>query len=162
QGDWLIERDQENEAMASEKAIERVLDLLTTAPQAEVESLRAGAGTHARSLRHIIDNRNTGRVGISEKITDRTPTGRLALAFYDQKEQRLSKLGATMAVAPTVPEALSGPEAIPCDVVVLGKVIPEARVTRNPVQPGYSIGHVDITAGTFGAVVSKGGEHLLL
>src|SRR5262245_1750151 len=114
--------------MASEKSIERVLDLLTTAPQAAVESSRAGARTHARSLRHISDNRNIVGVGISEKITDRTPTGKLALTFYVQKKQPLSKLRATMAVPPTVPEALSGPEAIPCDVVVLGKVIPEARV----------------------------------
>src|SRR5262249_29287575 len=30
------------------------------------------------------------------------------------------------------------------------------------VQPGYSIGHVDITAGTLGAIVSKGGDLFLL
>lgn len=148
--------------MASEEVIEHVLDLLTKAPPAAVEALSVGASTHTRSLRRIIASRNVVGIGISEKVTKKQPTGKLALTFYVQKKVSLKKLRADMALPPTVPESLSGPEAIPCDVVVLGKIKPEARVTRHPVQPGYSIGHVDTTAGTFGAVVSKGGDFFLL
>lgn len=148
--------------MASEKTIEHVLDLLTKAAPAAVEALGGGASTHARSLRHIVASKNLIGVGISEKITQKEKTGKLALTFYVQKKISLKKLRAEMAVPPTVPESLSGPEAIPCDVVVVGKIVPEANVTRRPVQPGFSIGHVDITAGTLGAVVSKGGDLYLL
>lgn len=148
--------------MASEKAIERVLDLLTKAPPAAVEALGVGGSAQTRSLRRILASRNVVGVGISEKITKKQPTGKLGLTFYVQRKISPKKLLAEMSVPPTVPESLSGPEAIPCDVVVLGKIKPEARVTRHPVQPGYSIGHVDVSAGTLGAVVSKGGEFFLL
>jgi hypothetical protein len=148
--------------MASEAAIEHVLDLLTQAPPAAIEALGMAGSSQTRSLRHIMASRNVVGVGISEKVSKRQLTGKLALTFYVQKKVSLKKLRADMAVPATVPEALSGPEAIPCDVVVLGKLRPEARVTRHPVQPGYSIGHVETTAGTLGAVVSKGGELFLL
>lgn len=148
--------------MASEAAIEHVLDLLTKAPPSAVEALGAAGSTHTRSLRRIIASRNVVGVGISEKVTKKQPTGKLALTFYVLKKVSLKKLRAEIAVPPTVPESLSGPEAIPCDVVVLGKIKPEVRVTRDPVQPGYSIGHVKTTAGTLGAVVSKGGAVFLL
>jgi hypothetical protein len=39
---------------------------------------------------------------------------------------------------------------------------PEVRAVWNPVQPGYSISHVEASAGTIGAVVKKGKQlHLL-
>jgi hypothetical protein len=148
--------------MASEKNIERVLDLLTKAPPSTGESLGVGASAHAKAMRRVINDRNVVGVGISEKITQKRKTGKLALTFYVQRKISPKKLRAEMAVPPTVPESLSGSEAIPCDVIVLGKVVPEANVTRHPVQPGFSIGHVDITAGTLGAVVSKGGDLFLL
>lgn len=148
--------------MASEKKIEKVLDLLTKAPKAQIEALGAAASPHARAMRRVVDSKNVVAVGISEKISKRKPTGKLALTFYVQRKISLKKLRAEMAVPPTVPEALSGPEAIPTDVIVIGKLIPEVNAIRNPVQPGNSIGHVDITAGTLGAVVQKGQTlHLL-
>jgi len=150
--------------MATEKAIERVLDLLTKAPSAEIESLAVAEKGHALAMRRIVKSRNVVGIGISEKVTQKEKTGKLALTFYVQKKVSLKKLRAEVAVPPTVPESLSGPEAIPCDVVVVGKIKPEANplVTHNPIQPGYSIGHVDITAGTLGGIVSKGDEFYLL
>ena len=148
--------------MASEQSIVRVLDLLTKAPASTVESLADAPKSHAKSLRRIIGTRNIVAIGISEKISKRKPTGKLALTFYVERKVPLKKLRADMLVPPTVPEALSGSEAIPTDVVVLGKIRPEVNVTRHPVQPGNSIGHIDITAGTLGAIVKKGSElHIL-
>jgi hypothetical protein len=93
----------------------------------------------------------------------------LALTFYVDRKLPLSKMKAHVAVPPTVPEAISGPMAIPTDVVPIGKMRLEAvkdlknpLVTRKPIQPGYSIGHVEVTAGTLGAVVIKDGKFLLL
>ncbi len=148
--------------MASEKSIERVLDLLTKAPPARIESLRAGARAPAASMRRIIDTKNIVAVGISEKISKRKRTGKLALTFYVQRKVSLKKLRADQVVPSTVPQALGGPESIPTDVIVLGKIRPEVNAIRNPVQPGHSIGHVDITAGTLGAIVTRGGAiHIL-
>jgi len=148
--------------MASEKAIEHVLDLLTRTPPAGIESLMVGARTQARSMRRIIGTKNIVAVGIGEKVTKGKPTGKLALTFYVERKVSLRKLRADSLIPPTVPESLGGPQAIPTDVVVLGKLRPEVNAIRTPVQPGNSIGHVDITAGTLGAVVKKGKSlHLL-
>lgn len=149
--------------MASEKSIEKVLDFLTSAPQSEVAALSVGGGgAHARAMRRIVGTKNVVAVGIGEKISKGKGTGKLALTFYVEKKVSLKKLKAEMAIPPTVPESLSGPEAIPTDVVVLGKLVPEANIKRHPVEPGNSIGHVEITAGTFGAVVSKGSNFFIL
>ena len=148
--------------MASEKAILRVLDLLTVATQAKVETLGLEATPQAKSMRKIVGTKNIVAVGISEKIKKGKGTGKLSLTFYVEKKVPLSKLKADKLIPPTVPESLSGPEAIPTDVVVIGKIVPEINVTRNPIQPGNSIGHVNVTAGTLGAIVSRGNTlHLL-
>lgn len=148
--------------MATEAAIKRVLDLLTLAPLSRVEALSFGASGGVRSMRRVIADRNVIGVGISEKISDHTPTGKLALTFYVERKVALRSITADLAVPPTVPEALSGPEAIACDVIAIGKIRPEPNIRRTPIQPGYSIGHVDSTAGTFGALVAKGKKIFLL
>src|SRR5260370_11026087 len=74
----------------------------------------------------------------------------------------MKKLRADRMIPPTVPETLSGPEAVPTDVVAIGRLRLEVNAIRTPVQPGNSIGHVDISAGTLGALVTRGGGvHLL-
>jgi hypothetical protein len=142
--------------MASEAAIKHVLDLLTIATQPNVEALGLEAVGHAKSMRRIVGTKNIVAVGISEKLKKGQSTGKLALTFYVEKKISLKKLKADMAIPPTVPESLSGPEAIPTDVIVIGKIVPEVNITRHPVQPGNSIGHVDSSAGTLGAIVTKG------
>jgi len=148
--------------MASEKKLEQVLDLLTKAPPSQVESLGVEAQDDTRSMRKMIGTKNVVAVGISEKITRRRRTGKLALTFYVEKKMPLKELSAEEAIPSTVPEALSGPQAIPTDVVVLGELKPEANVARKLIQPGNSIGHVNITAGTLGAIVTKGKSYYLL
>ncbi|MFL5614821.1 MAG: hypothetical protein ACJ796_14255 [Gemmatimonadaceae bacterium] len=148
--------------MASEATLERCLDLVTHASAARIESLQPSASTHAKTIRKIFDSPNVVAVGIAEKISDNKPTGKLALTFYVERKVPLSKLRADRVIPPTMPESLSGPEAVPTDVVVLGKIRPEINATRQPIQAGNSIGHVRVTAGTLGAIVRKGKQiHLL-
>jgi len=74
--------------MASEKAIERLLDLCTKAPKARIESLGLARRGAARSMRRIVKTKNIVAVGISEKITKRKRTGKLALTFYVDEKYR--------------------------------------------------------------------------
>ncbi|MGH9873643.1 MAG: hypothetical protein ACRD9S_14435 [Pyrinomonadaceae bacterium] len=181
----------------TEKNIERVLDLLTTAPEPRLESVafmpRAGAkpgkarraggakpgmarravgakpgmarraarATHTLEMRRIIKPKNVVAVGISEKVSKGKRVGKLALTFYVERKVSIKKLG-KLAVPPTVPDPLSGPESIVTDVKVIGKIRPELNATRKHFQPGNSVGHVDATAGTLGAVVSKNGAFHIL
>ena len=149
--------------MSSEKSIERVLDLLTMPVVTGFESAGAKAlHHHAKAVRRIVDSDNVVGVGISEKISKRKHTGELALTFYVQRKLSKKKLKSAEFIPPTVPNTLSTSETIKTDVVVLGKLRPEVKAIRKPIQPGYSIGHIDVTAGTLGAVVLKGKTlHLL-
>jgi hypothetical protein len=148
--------------MASEKILLRALDLLTIAPHAEIAALSEGGSEHARHIRRIVESRNVIAVGISEKESRGRPTGKLALTFYVERKVALGSLRADEAVPPALPEALSGPQTIPTDVKVIGRIVPETNATRRPVQPGNSIGHLKVTAGTLGAFVKRGGRLMIL
>ena len=103
--------------MASEKAIKKVLDLLTTAPNVQIESLNVLSHSHVRNMRDVIGFDNVVAVGISEKVSNNVPTGKLALTFYVEKKMALTDLTGDKLIPPTVPESLSGSQAIPTDVV---------------------------------------------
>lgn len=145
-----------------EKNIERVLDLCTQASPARIESLGFARRRPAGAMRRIVKTKNIVAVGISEKITKRKRTGQLALTFYVERKISLKKLRADQAVPATVSAALSGPEAIRTDVIVLGKIRPQVNAIKTPLQPGNSISHVDNGAGTLGAIVTKGGAFHIL
>jgi hypothetical protein len=154
--------------MASEQSLLRALDLLTIAPQAEIESLSRGVRAHTKVMRRVVDTKNVVAVGISEKVSDGERTGKLALTFYVDRKLPLSKMKADVAVPPALPEAIGGEEAIPTDVVAVGQPRLEVKDLKNPLvnrktlQPGFSIGHVNVTAGTLGAIVTKDGKFLIL
>src|SRR5258708_12271734 len=101
--------------MASEENLVRALDLMTIAPKGKMASLSAGARTHVSNMRRVVDTNNVVAMGISEKVTQGKPTGALALTFYVNRKKPLNKLGAQVAVPPTVPEAITGPQPIPTD-----------------------------------------------
>lgn len=155
-------RPSDSSSSSTEREIERVLDLLTKAPPARVESLALHARAHTFSMRSVINTKNIVAVGISEKISEGKPVGKLALTFYVERKVPLEELSEEMAVPANVPDPLSGPEAIPTDVKVIGRIRPQVNATRTRFQPGNSIGHVEATAGTLGAVVTKAGAiHIL-
>ncbi|MDT4897204.1 MAG: hypothetical protein QOH25_2281 [Acidobacteriota bacterium] len=148
--------------MASEKSLLRALDLLTVAPHTEIQALTLGGSDHARSIKRIVGSKNVVAVGISEKESKGKMTGYLALTFYVEKKVPLSQLRANDVIPPALPESVGGPHAISTDVKAIGLIHPEINVTRNPVQPGNSIGHVNVTAGTLGAFVEKDKQLLIL
>lgn len=153
--------------MASEKNLVQALDLLTIAPaEGEIESLGPGTSSRVDKTRSIIEQDNVVAVGISEKISDATDTGKLAVTFYVDKKRPLKELSAEEVI----PSALLldvNAEPVPTDVIEIGQpqlemaaLIP--RSIKKPIQPGYSIGHFHGGAGTLGAIVKKNGKLYLL
>src|SRR5260221_3052389 len=50
------------------------------------------------------------------------------------------------------------------DVKEIGRIVPEvgSLMKQKPIESGFSVGHVKITAGTLGAIVKKGTKRYLL
>lgn len=98
----------------------------------------------------------------------------LGIGFKDIKQQSSDELCIKVFVkrklstklldqADLVPSFIHG---IKTDVIEIGEVKAQAFTERmRPVRPGFSIGHLDISAGTFGAIVrdsfSPGHYHIL-
>lgn len=90
---------------------------------------------------------NVVGVAPSIKVTAGKPTGEPALTVLVDTKKSKRALGAGAVVPDTV-------DGVPTDVVEVGVIRAltfNARV--RPTLPGYSIGHHDITAGTFGCLV---------
>jgi len=104
---------------------------------------------------------NVVGVATSLKVTDEHPTSTWSLSVLVEKKLPLDEV----AEESRVPGELDG---VPTDVVEVGR--PEALVFNarvRPAQPGFSIGHFNITAGTFGCLVRDirpqgSGEYLIL
>jgi hypothetical protein len=132
---------------------------LVTAPKkmltAAVGRARGSAeALHVNRVRTVFEDPNIVAVGISEKITDGGKTGELSLCFYVEKKIARSKL----REGRLVPPVMSAPNgaAVFTDVKPIGRVRPEVKKKVSPIQSGFSVAHVDVGAGTVGAIVKKG------
>jgi hypothetical protein len=148
--------------MASEKSIKQVLDLLTVAEPPQLQSMKLMARKRTASVKDIINMKNVVGIGISEKISDMKATGKLSLTFYVEKKIAPEKLQLDELIPAKLDVSITGNEDIVTDVVVIGKLRPEINYGNKPIQPGFSIGHVKVTAGTLGAIVTDGKDHYIL
>jgi hypothetical protein len=118
--------------------IERADEIEGTAKVVEVQD------KHERELL-CLDN--VVGVAASFKVKGDKPTRKWSLTVLVEKKPAL----ADVPKASRIPAEING---VPTDVVEVGKLEPlvfNARV--RPALPGYSIGHHNITAGTFGCLV---------
>lgn len=102
---------------------------------------------------------NVNGVGIGYKKVGGKETEELCIQIF--VEQKLPR--AKVAKAMLVPAEIGG---IKTDVVEIGKIEVQPTYTskQRPCQPAYSIGHYNITAGTFGCLVRERdcwGEYIL-
>ena len=141
----------------TERKILSALDLIT-GPEPRMAAVAETVRTAAERVRDAFASPNVVGVGIAEKVSAGRRTGALALTFYVEKKIDLESLSAAEALPPAFPLPSGAPEGILVDVVEIGRLRLEAppRIRRHPVQPSYSIGHVNVTAGTLGAVVTPG------
>jgi V8-like Glu-specific endopeptidase len=142
------------------KNLLKALDLMTFDGAPTVEALGVSGATHYERTRRVFDDRNIIGIGISEKVTEKKETGELGLTFYVEKKLSKRKLGTGKLIPPVM--ALPDGSAAFTDVKQIGRLVPQVNKRKSPLQSGFSIGHVDITAGTLGAIVVKGGKRFFL
>jgi hypothetical protein len=110
-------------------------------------------------VENLLGKRNVVGVGLGYKISEGVNTGELGLVVSVARKVALSDLTTT----DMVPQALDG---VKTDVVETGVLRafdlgPRDR-WRPIVPPGVSVGHYQITAGTFGCLVRRGEECFIL
>lgn len=116
------------------------------------------AALKQRYLPDLLGRRNVVGCGIGYKVREGVPTRELSLVVSVTHKVHQSAL----AAEDLIPAQLEG---IPTDVVELGML----RAFQGPrdrwrpvVPPGVSIGHIHITAGTFGCLVRRGSDLFIL
>ena len=120
-----------------------------------MEALRRVLNSRKRQLLSLD---NVVGVGAGHKSVRGESTGKKAIVVFVEKKLPVDALRR----GHLVPTSMNG---IDTDVIETGKFSLLARTDRlRPAQPGISIGHRDVTAGTFGAVVKDNatGEQLIL
>ncbi|HKJ67452.1 MAG TPA: hypothetical protein VKA68_05810 [bacterium] len=111
----------------------------------------------ADARRELLAKPNVVATGIGYKQVQGKPTEELSIVCSVDRKQAKQSLTARELVPASI-------QNIPTDVFISGNI----RALQNPtdrVRPapgGVSIGHVNITAGTLGCLVNKGGETYIL
>jgi hypothetical protein len=143
------------------KHLVQVLDFITKGeePQATIESLHV---RQVRNVRSVFEDPNIVGVGVGKKVSDEKETDELCVCFYVEKKLPPSKVTGRHFVPPVI--AAGDGRSVYTDVKKLGRVSLEAKalIKRRPIESGFSVGHVKITAGTLGAIVKKGAKRYLL
>jgi len=101
---------------------------------------------------------NVVGVGIGKKIVGGKDTGQSAIVVMVAKKKPLSKLRPEQIIPQNLEEWKT-------DVVETGEIwaLQQSPTDRwRPAKPGVSIGHKDVTAGTFGAVIGTVNEPYIL
>ena len=126
------------QAERGEAVLERAAEIHEAARITEVQDKR---GAELLVLENVVG------VGTSLKMRAGKPTKQWCLAVLVERKLPLTEVPKESQVPGNV-------EGVPTDVIEVGKLEPlvfNARV--RPALPGYSIGHHNITAGTFGCLV---------
>jgi hypothetical protein len=141
--------------VASERQLLLALEVLTEGGAAEVpETMRSEALVNIhREARPWTMGKGIQGVGIGDKITDHEQLDELVLKVYVVKKLPESKVE---NLVPRRVKIEGLPVDLPTDVEEIGVVKREPNTTRvRPAIPGFSVGHVKISAGTFGCLVRK-------
>lgn len=105
----------------------------------------------------LLQKANVVGVGVGRKVVGGEEQDELCVTVFVREKVPLSAL----RKRDRIPERVDN---VPTDVIETGEIVAYARTERlRPCPPGMSIGHVDVTAGTFGCVVQDAiGRRLIL
>ncbi len=142
------------------KYLLNALDMVTARRSPSAAAVGKVESLHAGRVRDAFEDPNIVAIGISEKVTEKKATGTLSLTFYVERKIPRSKVKPGALIPPVV--AVRDDRAVFTDVKAIGIIAPQVRRKARPIQSGFSVGHVDTTAGTIGAIVKKGGKYYVL
>ncbi len=105
----------------------------------------------------LLDRSNVVAAGIGFKETDGVRTGEVGIVCSVERKVPSSELSAS----DLIPRSIAG---VSTDVVATGilRALLAHRERHRPAPGGVSIAHRDVTAGTLGCVVRRGGERFVL
>ncbi len=119
----------------------------------EMEDCEGALRRHRDSL---LKKKNVVGVAIGKKIVGGQERDELCVTVFVKKKVPISDLDRKDAV----PETL---DDVKTDVIETGEIVAYSRTIKmRPCPPGMSIGHVDVTAGTFGCVVRDADNRQLI
>ena len=126
------------------------MDALQAAVTAALEIKRA-------SEMLLMGKTNVVATGVGFKIAGDTPTNEPSVVVSVIKKLPVAEL----TEAAMVPKTIDG---VKTDVIETGKIVAfqDPKQRMRPARPGVSIGHYQITAGTFGCLVQRGGQVFIL
>lgn len=120
--------------------------------------IREACGVKAAAAQAMMALPNVLAIGVGFRNRDRQGLQELCIVASVERKLPLNELGGK----DRLPQQIGG---FRLDVVETGRLAalgePQKQRMR-PVQPGLSIGHTGVTAGTFGCVVERNGERLIL
>jgi hypothetical protein len=147
-GQWTDEERAAGEQTAS--AWETFFQAAPEAAPAQPEAIEEIARVTEIKDQHesaLLARENVVGVATSLKVTGGQPTQQQSLTVFVERKLPLDQVPEESRV----PEQLDG---VPTDVVESGRFVAQTFTARvRPATPGYSIGHHNITAGTFGCLV---------
>jgi len=96
-------------------------------------------------------------VGVGYKISGGVQTDEPAVVISVRKKLPVAQLSASELIPKDV-------DGVKTDVIETGEIVAfqDPKQKMRPARPGISIGHFQITAGTFGCLVRKAGQPLIL
>ncbi|MGC9346983.1 MAG: hypothetical protein ACP5JG_02490 [Anaerolineae bacterium] len=125
----------------------------------ESYTLENARSIYQNVIQDIFRRKNVVAVGLGYKIKDGERTDQLSLVVSVIQKVPAAEL----APEDLVPQQFAG---LRTDVLETGPIralmSEDPRVRRRPAPPGVSLGHRDITAGTFGMLVQRDGQPYIL
>lgn len=101
------------------------------------------------STNKLLKKDNVCGTGVGEKWVGGKPTGEQAVLVFVQKKYTKVGMFRKYSADEIIPEKIDG---VPTDVIEVGRIVKQSglKTKVRPIEPGYSCGHGDITAGTIG------------
>lgn len=115
-------------------------------------------GIYPQVVPQLLQKPNVVACGIGYKVTEQGQTDQLSLVVSVVRKLPKSELTSQALIPSSV-------DGMVTDVVETGKIralMPGPTDRYRPAQPGISIGHYQITAGTFGLLVRRRGELFII
>lgn len=126
-------------------------------PVAESNSIAQAREAKLRNVRNLMGLSNVVACGVGFKIAGDEQTDEPSVVVSVVQKVETAQLPSNQVV----PRLLQG---IKTDVIAVGRIraFQDPKQRMRPARPGVSIGHREITAGTFGCLVRRGNEQFIL